>query len=235
MSGHIERRAAGERDQPDPVAAHLADQLGDLGLGAREPIRRGILGEHRARDVEHDDDVGRARAGAARSRSAGALRPHQRERSPHSSATHDQRRAGATRARRSALRGQPALHHRRQEARRAHRAPRSSSRRAGRDDRDREPTRGGRAGMDADPVEHHGSLRSTRAAQHAARAREHQRRGHEPRVVLVVLGEALLLDRGALQLVDLAVDAAQARRCRWRGSTGRRSCGDLARASPRRS
>ena len=51
-------RASGEGDQTNPVPGDPVDELGDVGLGTGETIRRRILGEHALRHVEYHHDVG---------------------------------------------------------------------------------------------------------------------------------------------------------------------------------
>ena len=51
-----------KRDQPDLVALEVRQEIADLRLRTLEPVRCHILGEHRARHVEGDHDLGTDRA-----------------------------------------------------------------------------------------------------------------------------------------------------------------------------
>jgi hypothetical protein len=151
------RGAPGERDQADPVAIELADQLGDLGLGAGEPVGRRVLGEHRPRGVEHEHDVGRGLHRGHGLGLAADLRPHHRaDRGEHGA--HQEAEPGQRPAERG-LRGEPALHHRRQE--RAERAAAAQLEHAERDHGDqRDPHQVDALDLCELPVDH-GSLRRT--------------------------------------------------------------------------
>ena len=53
----LEERLAGEHDEPHAVAPPLGDDALDLELGPLEPRRRHVLGAHRVRHVEGDEEV----------------------------------------------------------------------------------------------------------------------------------------------------------------------------------
>ena len=80
----LEERAAAEHDEPHPVARRGRHRLPRRRLGGREPARRHVGHRHRAREVEHQQQVAAAcapaRPGARRAAGARARRGRARAR-----------------------------------------------------------------------------------------------------------------------------------------------------------
>ena len=74
-------RPAGESDQPDLVAIQIRQQIDQFRLGPLQPIRRGVLGQHRFTDIQADHNLG-ADAGSRMTRGS-ELGSHQGDHDRH--------------------------------------------------------------------------------------------------------------------------------------------------------